>query len=516
MAHRSSVTIPVSSQSNTSNPRPKLDPKPLPGASAALEITGISDLYINDQRSFMQRILPSSLGGITPREIKIQPLNNVTPLPREPSIGNPYLRGGLINKDCLEAAFGQSTSQLVFGNLSHNKFNLKSTSQLVFGNLGHKKFNPNNLPHFNRQEMNMVIAYHMATAIDTETGIMTVIREGYIPGESFLSAKEAEETIAAGMTALARQGMLQRCPNAIGHMSMFPSSLRPLYSPPDTDHSPVSPPVFLDGQTVTLPDGVHLDVGQALDLLQWLSLDANFSSAWNSARATAPVLCILAVAKRGTISDQKLNLVLGTLPPALAVPIRAHICPQTIRDVYTLLRSRLNDDSISTWASRWIEFLPENQIAFRNLVQQMKYGGLISLRIVTRAIILYPDFDWHALAALFPNEWQNICTAMKDIGDNEFFGCRANLGSAANKNYRNLTWLGLQLFQTSGDEPTLQQYKGGIKSPLKQIELRGLIQKWDQSRRNRSDTAYQMDAESVQAVDQGILLAGAFQRVVNK
>ena len=42
----------------------------------------------------------------------------------------------------------------------------------------------------------------MATAIDTETGIMSIMREGYIhrePESSYLNAKDAGDTLSAGM-----------------------------------------------------------------------------------------------------------------------------------------------------------------------------------------------------------------------------------------------------------------------------------------------------------------------------
>ena len=118
--------------------------------------------------------------------------------------------------------------------------------------------------------------------------------------------------------------------------------LRPLYSVNTSEQPSVTPPLFLDGQAMALPSGVNLDLGQALDLLRWLSLNSNFSVAWEGARVTAHMLCKLAVTKRGTISDQKLNSVLETLPPALARPIRAQIRLQTILDVYSILSSRLN------------------------------------------------------------------------------------------------------------------------------------------------------------------------------
>ena len=164
MTQRTSVTIPIASASRQQSPVPqrRVDPAPLPDSLAALSLTDVREMTILDQRGLFQRVMPSSLGGIKPREVIIKPLKDLTPTPREAPIGNPKKRGAMINIDCLGASL------------------VKSTSQLIFGNLSHPRFNPGGASSFTRQEMNMVIAYHLATATDTETGVMSVMRE--VPG----------------------------------------------------------------------------------------------------------------------------------------------------------------------------------------------------------------------------------------------------------------------------------------------------------------------------------------------
>ena len=99
------------------------------GCSSNIQIVYNTDLNILDQRGLMQRVLPTSMGGIIPHDIIIQRIKNLDPLPRESIAGSPRLRGAMINYDYLGASLMKNTSQLIFGNLSHEKFDPNGVSE---------------------------------------------------------------------------------------------------------------------------------------------------------------------------------------------------------------------------------------------------------------------------------------------------------------------------------------------------------------------------------------------------
>lgn len=176
-------------------------------------------------------------------------------------------------------------------------------------------------------------------------------------------------------------------------------------------------------------------------------------------RALYPILLTLvSFAMRGEITQAKLSRIqreLGAVMPAAA----EHLSREDIAMTWRNFGHYVNDGTIGGVIRRWLQYIPAPAVRLRVILNQATGSGLTSLDTIARAIHLHPNFPWHMIQRLYPDDWARAIQALRIVGDNPYFGYRGNLGEVRAALYKPIAWICGRLLIVGGDT-TLGEYRG--------------------------------------------------------
>ncbi|CAN7944361.1 unnamed protein product, partial [Ixodes pacificus] len=111
-------------------------------------------------------------------------------------------------------------------------------------------------------------------------------------------------------------------------------------------------------------------------------------------------------------------------------------------------------------------------------LQQAVGSGLAGLRLIKRAINVHPLFPWDQVANILPTESLRVAAAFRAVGNDLYYGFKADLGPARSALYPRYVWIcqTLLMRHNAGDERTLRDCQGGRRVVPNQDTLMQLIE----------------------------------------
>lgn len=216
----------------------------------------------------------------------------------------------------------------------------------------------------------------------------------------------------------------------------------------------------------------NIDLDRKMAFLNSL---ANLTVERQASRALYPVLLILlAYASRGQMSDRRLQRIIQELRPSLGAVVEM-LRAEDISMTWANFGHLVNDGTIEGVLTRWAGFLPTSAIRLRVALDQASGSGLTSLDVIARAIAEHPHFPWYLVKRLYPEEWASARAAMVTVGNNRFYGYRADLGGVRSSQFKYLSWVcGRILIEVGGDK-SLVRYKGFVPHKVMESSVKEMI-----------------------------------------
>jgi len=87
----------------------------------------------------------------------------------------------------------------------------------------------------------------------------------------------------------------------------------------------------------------------------------------------------------------------------------------------------------------------------------------------------FPDFPWPRVFCYLPQEARAFSEAAQQVGGNQYYGYKKDLGCVKSTNYKNLGWVAYRVLVRGCNATTLNGYKGWPRTILYQAELQAII-----------------------------------------
>ncbi|KAF6214235.1 hypothetical protein GE061_008974 [Apolygus lucorum] len=205
-------------------------------------------------------------------------------------------------------------------------------------------------------------------------------------------------------------------------------------------------------------------------------LHTNFKTARAcSLSANVFSLTYIALAKRGTISENKLNKIRAEIQTETRKTLtftaqEVEIMHREMSPIVTGANARAIMDGLAGDMDGY-------SLRLRLTVQQAAKGGMTSYWSIHSALTNFPTFNWAEAHRYLARDFQNFEVACNLVRGNEYYGFNADLGDAAAPRYKSLGWLAMHLLVrfNAAEYGSLAQYATYNRRPDHAEQLQTLI-----------------------------------------
>nr|WAS28437.1 MAG: putative nucleoprotein [Wuhan tick virus 2] len=186
-------------------------------------------------------------------------------------------------------------------------------------------------------------------------------------------------------------------------------------------------------------------------------------------------LAFISLAKRGTIEPSKLAKITEGIKSQTTRTITLDV--NLVKFCYATVLQRLPEAEIGLCLEYWASLVGDSCLQLRLVLEQAKNSGMVVLQCVRKAMLMFPGFNWATIARNYPNDIMNLRLAIQAVGDNKYYGFRANLGPVRSTQYKSLAYVAKSLLIKHGgpEYATLGSYKGWPATISSQQEVDAMI-----------------------------------------
>lgn len=186
-------------------------------------------------------------------------------------------------------------------------------------------------------------------------------------------------------------------------------------------------------------------------------------------------LMYVALGKRGTITQNKMLSITRAISDE--TNLTCDIEPEEVRICGTLMAPFINETNARAIMEGLSLHIEAYSLRLRLTVMQTTKAGMTCFWAINEAIRVFGNFPWDDASKYIPDDFIRYGTAYAEVGGNEYYGFRKDLGAAKHTNYKSLAWLAVKLLiQHRGSEyGTLVHYRGLTLHPDREQDLQRLI-----------------------------------------
>lgn len=183
----------------------------------------------------------------------------------------------------------------------------------------------------------------------------------------------------------------------------------------------------------------------------------------------------IGMAKRGTISDAKIDKIKGSIRDEVGVdpPITEDI----ISGVYRAFGKYINETNASEVFNRWAGMMEERSLSMRILLMQTAHAGLTAIETIRTALNTFPEIPWAEIVKVLPNEVPHVRAALQVTQTNPYYGFKKDISNIASTKYKTFAWFAKELLIRKGGPQYegLKNYGGWTRNPLHRAKLDEII-----------------------------------------
>ncbi|KAF6214241.1 hypothetical protein GE061_008981 [Apolygus lucorum] len=186
-------------------------------------------------------------------------------------------------------------------------------------------------------------------------------------------------------------------------------------------------------------------------------------------------LVYIALAKRGTVSDNKLNKIRAEIETETRKVLT--ITAQEVEVMHREMSPLITGQNARTIMEHLAGEMDAYSLRLRLTVQQAAKGGMTSYWAIHSAITNYPTFNWAEAHRYLARDFLNFERACNLVRGNEYYGFNADLGDAAAPRYKSLSWLAMHLLVrfNAAEHGSLTQYATYNRRPDHADQLQALF-----------------------------------------
>lgn len=187
----------------------------------------------------------------------------------------------------------------------------------------------------------------------------------------------------------------------------------------------------------------------------------------------------IAFARRGQLSEGKLDRVIHDIKEETNVDL--NLTTEGLLFFYKVAREKVKPHDLVAYFRGWADEMQGRSLRLKAILDQIPGTGMTAINTIRNAMLIYPDFPWNQVMALFPGEMEAVDEAYIAIGQDPYYGFLDDLGPAKSTRYKNVAWLAKELLIKKGAEGAnfLKNYGGWIKHPARKDQLMGLIEMYE-------------------------------------
>jgi len=185
-------------------------------------------------------------------------------------------------------------------------------------------------------------------------------------------------------------------------------------------------------------------------------------------------LIYIALAKKGTVTNTKLTAVERAIADETGLPVELEA--GVVRKLGAALVGIIDHN-----VARQIFSVMAQQMAGRSLrlsiiMMQAVKSGMTAYWAVAEANNRYQNFDWAEASRYIPSDFTNYLTAANAVGGDQYWGFKADIGTAKHTNYKSLTWLCMKLLiKCDGAEFASLTNYGSLGQPRAMEHLQNMV-----------------------------------------
>nr|WAS28365.1 MAG: putative nucleoprotein [Wuhan mivirus]WAS28366.1 MAG: putative nucleoprotein [Wuhan mivirus]WAS28370.1 MAG: putative nucleoprotein [Wuhan mivirus]WAS28378.1 MAG: putative nucleoprotein [Wuhan mivirus] len=186
-------------------------------------------------------------------------------------------------------------------------------------------------------------------------------------------------------------------------------------------------------------------------------------------------LAFISLAKRGTIEPSKLAKITEGIKSQTTRTIALDV--NLVKYCYATVLQKLPEAEIGQCLEYWASLVGDSCLQLRLVLEQAKNSGMVVLQCVRKAMLMFPGFNWNVIARNYPNDIVNLKLAIQAVGQNKYYGFKANLGAVRSTQYKSLAYVAKALLIKHGgpEYATLGSYKGWPATISNQQEVDTMI-----------------------------------------
>lgn len=194
--------------------------------------------------------------------------------------------------------------------------------------------------------------------------------------------------------------------------------------------------------------------------------------------ATMFAAAFLGFAKKGEITTRKLETVVAQMKDEIGYNMS--LTPQLIKAMWQHVGAYVPYEFLPKMFKTWETSTEVVSLRMRVTLQQAAWTGLTQYSTILRMVDEHPDFPWGKVAAILASDWAAFTKAVEVVGNDPYYGFKANIGDAAATKFLNLGYVAKEMVKKLGgrEAGAITQYKGWITTPRCQATLDDMIKAW--------------------------------------
>lgn len=194
--------------------------------------------------------------------------------------------------------------------------------------------------------------------------------------------------------------------------------------------------------------------------------------------ATMFAAAFLGFAKKGEITTRKLETVVAQMKDEIGYNMA--LTPQLIKAVWQHVGAYVPYEFLPQMFKAWETSTEVVSLRMRVTLQQAAWTGLTQYSTILQMVEEHPDFPWAKVASLLASDWAAFMKAVEVVGNDPYYGFKANIGDAAATKFLNLGYVAKEMVKKLGgrEAGAITQYKGWITTPRCQATLDDMIKAW--------------------------------------
>ncbi|QGW51124.1 nucleoprotein [Karukera tick virus] len=186
----------------------------------------------------------------------------------------------------------------------------------------------------------------------------------------------------------------------------------------------------------------------------------------------------LGFAKKGDITTRKLESIIAQMHEEVGYTMS--LSTEVVRAMWHHVGVYVPYELLPQMFRAWEEATETISLRMRVTLQQAAWTGLTQYSTILRMVEDHPDFPWARVAGLLASDWSAFMKAVDTVGNDPYYGFKANVGDAAATKFLNLGYVAKEMMRKLGgrEAGAITQYRGWISTPRCQATLDEIIRDW--------------------------------------